>query len=69
MHPVIYDCHVHAYSHLGGTMVTVIVHDPARRTATSSALLHLNVQVPVEPHELQPEEFVRDVLIATAETL
>ncbi len=69
MHAVIYDVHVHAYSVIGGTHVTVVVHDPQHRTKSSAALLHMSVTVDCEVGELTPEEYVRDVLIAAAETL
>lgn len=69
MHPVIYDCHVHAYTVMGGTQVTVVVHDPQKRTQTSAALLHMTVTVDVGADELTPEQYVREVLIAAAECL
>lgn len=69
MHPVIYDMHLHAYQHLGGTLVSIVVHDPARRTLTSEAVLKKSVSVEIDEHDLDPEKWVRDVLVAAAELL
>jgi hypothetical protein len=69
MHPVIYDLHVHAYQVMNGTHVSVTVHDPQKRTLRSDALLHMSVDVQVSPGDLTPEQFVQEVLIATAECL
>ena len=69
MHPVIYDLHLHAYEHIGGVMVSIVLHDPARRTLSSEAVLKKSVSIEIEEHDLDPEKWVRDVLVAAAELL
>lgn len=69
MHAVIYDLHLHAYQHLGGTLVSIVVHDPARRTLTSEAVLKKSVSIEVDEHDLDPDKWVRDVLVRAAELL
>lgn len=69
MHPVIYDLHLHAYQHLGGTMVSIVVHDPARRTLTSGPVLRKSISIEVDQDDLDPDKWVRDVLVAAAELL
>lgn len=69
MHTVIYDLHLHAYQHIGGTLVSIVVHDPARRTLTSEAVLKKTVSIEVDEHDLDPDKWVRDVLVAAAELL
>lgn len=69
MHPVIYDMHLHAYEHIGGVMVTIVVHNPQKRTLHSDALLRVSHHVEVDPDHIDPEKWVRDVLVAAAEVL
>lgn len=69
MHPVIYDLHLHAYQHIGGVMVSIVLHDPARRTLSSDPVLKKSVSIEVDEHDLDPEKWVRDVLVAAAELL
>lgn len=69
MHPVIYDLHLHAYQHMGGVMVSIVVHDPARRTLSSESVLKKSVSVELDEQDLDPEKWVRDVLVAAAELL
>lgn len=69
MHTVIYDLHLHAYQHLGGTLVSIVVHDPARRTLSSEAVLKKSVSIEVDEHDLDPDKWVRDVLVRAAELL
>lgn len=69
MHTVIYDLHLHAYQHIGGVMVSITVHDPARRTFTSDAVLKKAVSVELDEQDLDPEKWVRDVLVSAAELL
>ena len=69
MHTVIYDLHLHAYQHLGGTMVSIVVHDPQLRTVSSHPILRESVHLQVSGDEIDPEKWVRDVLVAAAELL
>lgn len=69
MRPVIYDLTLHAYEHIGGTVVTVTVHDPQVRTLSSSPILKQTVHLEVSEGELDAESWVRDVLVAAAEML
>lgn len=69
MHPVIYDLHLHAYQHMGGVLVSIVVHDPARRTLHSEAVLKQSISVELDEQHLDPEKWVRDVLVAAAELL
>ena len=69
MHTVIYDMHLHAYEHVGGVMVTIVVHDPQKRTVQSDAMLRVTRHIEVEQTHIDPEKWVRDVLVAAAECL
>lgn len=69
MHPVIYDLHLHAYQHIGGVMVSIVLHDPARRTFSSEAILRRTMDVEIDEQDLDPDKWVRDVLVAAAELL
>lgn len=69
MHPVIYDLHLHAYEHIGGVMVSIVLHDPARRTLSSEAVLKKSISIEVDQDHIDPEKWVRDVLVAAAELL